>query len=290
MADNKEYYYLKFKDNFYDREEMIILENMENGYLYSNILLKMYLRSLKNEGKLMFNERIPYNVPMLSKIIRHNPDVVEKAIAIFKELGLIDILDNGAIYMLDIQNFIGKSSTEADRQRNYYNKIKDEKEKCKISYKKPNMISTPELYIEKDIDIEKDIELDIDINKRENILKEKKEQEELKKKEKIDERNKIIDNIIIYLNKKTNSRFNINTKSYRESINARLNEKYIYDDFIKVIDKKCDEWLKTDYAKFLTPDTLFSPSHFDKYLNEIPKVKKMKDVMEKVENYEEILK
>ena len=50
MADNKKYYYLKLADNFYDRDEMIILESMPDGYIYSNILLKLYLRSLKNEG------------------------------------------------------------------------------------------------------------------------------------------------------------------------------------------------------------------------------------------------
>lgn len=38
------------------------------------------------------------------------------------------MLDNGAIYMMDIQNFIGQSSSEADRQREYYNRMKAEKE------------------------------------------------------------------------------------------------------------------------------------------------------------------
>ena len=46
MADNKKYYYLKLKDNFYDSEQMIILQNMQDGYLYSDILMKLYLRSM----------------------------------------------------------------------------------------------------------------------------------------------------------------------------------------------------------------------------------------------------
>jgi hypothetical protein len=37
-------------------------------------------------------------------------------------------MDNGAIYMLDIQEFIGKSNTEADRKRSYRARIKEEKE------------------------------------------------------------------------------------------------------------------------------------------------------------------
>lgn len=123
MADNKNYYYIRLKDSFFDEESVKILEAMPDGYLYSNILLKLYLRSLKFDGCLMYNERIPYNSTVLATLTGHNVGTVEKALDIFKELELIDILDNGAIYMLDIQNYIGKSSTEADRKREYRNRI-----------------------------------------------------------------------------------------------------------------------------------------------------------------------
>ena len=127
MSDNKKYYYLKLKENFFDSDEMVILESMPDGYLYSNILLKLYLRSLKNDGKLMFNDRIPFNSVMLASATRHSVGVIEKSMQVLRELGLIEILDNGAIYMSDIQNFIGESSTEADRKRKYRDKIENEK-------------------------------------------------------------------------------------------------------------------------------------------------------------------
>ena len=157
MSDNKKYYYLRVKENFYDSDEMIILESMPDGFLYSNILIKLYLRSLKNNGKLMFNDRIPFNSEMLSKITRHPVAVVEKAVSIFKEMNLIDVLDNGAIFMLDIESFIGKSNTEADRKRDYRRRI--EKEKQKLSDEHP-----PELEIEKEKEIEIDIEKDLEKN------------------------------------------------------------------------------------------------------------------------------
>ena len=147
MSDNKKYYYLKLKDNFFDSEEMIILQNMQDGYLYSDILFKMYLRSLKNEGKLMFNDMIPYTPEILSQIVRHNVGVVEKGIDIFNRLGLIEIMDNGAIYMMHIQNYIGHSSSEADRQREYQKRIKDQKQ---IPCKKSNRKTTPEKKKEKE--------------------------------------------------------------------------------------------------------------------------------------------
>jgi predicted phage replisome organizer len=166
VSDNKKYYYLKVKENFFDSEQMIVLESMPDGYLYSNILLKLYLRSLKNEGKLMFNDRIPYNSTILSQVVRHSVGVVEKAIGIFKEFGLIDVMDNGAIYMLDIQNYIGQSSTEADRQRDYQRRISEDKGQLllperKKSNKKSNRKSTPEIEIEKKTDTEKEIKRDI---------------------------------------------------------------------------------------------------------------------------------
>lgn len=155
--DNKKYYYLKLKENFFESDSMVLLENMKDGYLYSNILLKLYLRSLKDGGRLMLNGAIPYNSQMLASVTRHQVGTLEKALDIFKELGLIEILDSGAIYMMDIQNFIGKSSTEADRQREYYNRIerdKANKVSCKKSYKK----STPETEIE--LRTEKEIKID----------------------------------------------------------------------------------------------------------------------------------
>lgn len=161
MADNKKYYYLKLADNFYDRDEMIILESMPDGYMYSNILLKLYLRSLKNEGKLLFNDRIPYNSQMLANITRFPVGVIEKALKIFLDLGLIEILDNGAIYMLDIQNFIGKSTTEADRKRNYRKRIADDKKK--LGQMSEQCLDKTTLEIEQEIEIEQEQEIEQEI-------------------------------------------------------------------------------------------------------------------------------
>lgn len=57
----------------------------------------------------MFRDRIPYNSKILSQITRHAIGVVEKAIQLFEQLGLIEVMDNGAIYMLDIQNYISRN-------------------------------------------------------------------------------------------------------------------------------------------------------------------------------------
>ena len=174
MSDNKKYYYLKLRDNFFDNDDIAILESMPDGILYSNILLKLYLRSLKNNGKLMFNDRIPYNAQMLSTITRQPVAVVEKSVGIFKEMGLIEVLDNGAIYMLDIQNFIGSSNTEADRKREYRRKIALEKGQKFLGHLSGHLSDeqAPEIEKEIEIEIEKEIEKEIDKNPVELIVEE----------------------------------------------------------------------------------------------------------------------
>ena len=175
MASDRKYYYLKLKDNYFESDEIKLLESMADGYLYSNILLKLYLKSLKNEGKLIFNNTIPYNANMLATITNHQIGTVEKAIKIFKELGLLEILDNGAIYMLQIQNFIGHSSTEADRKREYRNRIESERKGklCLENNKKDKCPDKCPTEIEKELELELELETEIEIEKEKNIYTKK---------------------------------------------------------------------------------------------------------------------
>ena len=159
MSDNKVYYYMRLKEGFFESDELIILESMENGYIYSNILLKLYLRSLKRDGKLMLNETIPYNAEILAKVTGHDKYTVQTALQLFEKLGLVEILDSGAIYMLNIQSYIGKSSTEADRKREYRERI--EKDKCLDTTPDKCLDTTPDKCLDKstpEIEIEKEIE------------------------------------------------------------------------------------------------------------------------------------
>ena len=50
-------------------------------------------------------------------LTRHQIGTVERALEIFRQLGLVEQLDSGAFYMTDIELMIGQSSTEAERKR-----------------------------------------------------------------------------------------------------------------------------------------------------------------------------
>lgn len=151
MAEPKKYYYMRLNENYFDSDEQMLLESMPDGYLYSNILLKLYLKSLKRDGLLMFNDRIPYNAQMIASITRHQIGTVEKALNIFQQLGIVEIMDSGAIYMLDVQTFVGKTSTEADRIRAYRARIESDKKALCTNATDSSYICTPEIELKQEL-------------------------------------------------------------------------------------------------------------------------------------------
>lgn len=78
-------------------------------------------------------------------------------------------------------------------------------------------------------------------------------------------------NIIIeYLNIKARKKFK-NVESNAKFIRARFEEGYTVDDLKQVIDTKVADWLDTEQAKYLRPETLFNATKFQSYINQKPK-------------------
>ena len=244
LSDNKKYYYIRLKDSFFDSDEMKVMESMKDGYLYGNILLKLYLRSLKNDGCLMLNERIPYNAEMLATITGHQVGTIKQALTIFKDLGLIEVLDNGAIYMLDIQNFIGNGSSDGDSKRANRRGIAD---KCPTNVRQ---MST------------RDRDRD-----RVRVRKRDRDRDRVRVRVRERDRDRDTENIISFLNSTTGSKYKASTDKTRRLIAARLAEGFTIDDFKAVISKKAKEWQNTDMAQYLRPETLFG-TKFEGYLNQ----------------------
>lgn len=167
MSDSKKYYYIKLKENYFEQDNIKVLESMENGYIYSLIIIKLYLKSAKNEGRLMMTPTIPYDpnkVEILANVIGHDVAHVREAINLGIKLDLITIIEGKEIWLNDIQNFIGKSSTEADRIRNYRKTLTKDVQ----MYDK----RTPEIELEIELEIEKELEIKRDKkNKRKKFVK-----------------------------------------------------------------------------------------------------------------------
>ena len=76
--------------------------------------------------------------------------------------------------------------------------------------------------------------------------------------------------IVQYLNQKTNKNFKHTSKVTQRHIRARLAEGFTVSDFKQVIDNKCNDWLRDQKMKeYLRPETLFG-TKFESYLNSKP--------------------
>ena len=257
MSDNKKYYYLKLKDNFFDSPEIKVLESMPNGYKYSNLLLKLYLKSLKYEGALRLNEYIPYNTEMIAAVVGMDIDTVKVAFEIFKQLKLIEILSDGTIYMLEIQNFIGESSTEADRKRNYRKRIEEER-KGKLESGQMSGQMSLECPDKNPPEKEKEKERDLDLDKE----KEKDTINSISSTE--------VQQIINTWNSLglQNIKFIKNNTNRYKMLNARIKE-YGIDTFLQAINNiKNSSFLKGQNNRnwTITFDWLIKPNNFIKVL------------------------
>ena len=155
MADNRKYYYLKLKDNYFDDDSIVLLESMQDGMLYSNILLKLYLKSLKHGGKLQLDDRIPYTAQMIATLTRQQIGTVERALQIYLQLGLMEVLPDGCYYMSNIELLIGQSSTEGERKKQARLALQAQKDGGQMSGHL-SAIRPPEIELE--IELEKEIE------------------------------------------------------------------------------------------------------------------------------------
>ena len=127
MAENRKYYFLKLKEDFFEQDTIVLLESLKDGILYSNILMKMYLKSLQFNGFLKVNEHLSLTTEMIATLTRHEVGTVERAVKIFLELGLAETTETGTIYMSQIETLVGKSSTEGERKK--LSRLRKEREK-----------------------------------------------------------------------------------------------------------------------------------------------------------------
>lgn len=117
MADNKKYYWLKLKRDFFKRHDVRIIEEMPNGKDYILFYLKLLLESVDHEGELRFSDTIPYNEQMLSVITNTNIDIVRSAMRVFMELNMVEMFDDQTIYMVEVQKLVGSETATAARMR-----------------------------------------------------------------------------------------------------------------------------------------------------------------------------
>ena len=235
VTENRRYYWLQLKDDFFNSKEMKLMRKLPGGEEITIIYLKMMLVSLAEQGKLYFEGLAEDLAEELSLIIDEDPEAIRLTLMFLTKKKLLTTSDNYQFNLEQVPEMIGSETASARRVRKH--RENQRALQCNSDVTKCNG----------DIDI--DIDIDID--------KGQKPQSD------------VYEEIIKYLNEKTGSHFKPTSKSTQRLINGRLSENYTIEDFKYVIDVKTNEWKdNTKMSKYLTPDTLFNASKFEKYRNQ----------------------
>ena len=233
MSNNKKYFWLKLKEDFFEEDTIAWIEEQPNGKEYSLFYLKLCLKSLNTNGVLIRRVGrllVPYDAKMLSKLTNTEFDTVLVALELFKQIGLITVQENGEIFLPQLENMVGSESKWAKYKRKN-NKLENFQSNSKGA---PKLLQTEiEKEIEKEIDIELDKEIDIELDKEIDIEIEKEKEKEL---------NKFYKTVTDLYNDTCVSLPKVKsiTAKRKETIKKLMSEEYTLDQ-IKEIFKKAEE-------------------------------------------------
>ena len=208
-----------------------------------------------SKGGLFISDRLPYTVEDLADDFNFSTEFVNFALITLEQNRMIEIYED-IIFIKNWEEYQSVDKFEKIREQTRIRVANHrEKQKQLALENKCNVTCNADVTQSNATDIE--LELDKELDKEKDILSSSDEQDDVPYKE-----------IIDYLNLKTSKSYKHSTSKTKSLIKARWNEGFRVDDFKKVIDNKCFEWIgNQDMAKYLRPETLFG-NKFEGYLNE----------------------
>ena len=236
MADVK---WIKITTDMFDNRKIKHLRRLPEG---NNIVLiwvmLLTMAGRCNSGGMIFlTENIPYTPRMLANELNFEETTVQLALGALEELNMI-VIDNGFYFIAGWNDYQNIEGMDKIREQNRIRKQR-QREKEKLLLLQENHAKSRDSHAT-DKEKEKEIDTDKEIN--------------------------IYSAVVSYLNEKAGTHFRASTDKTKKVIHARLEEGFTLDDFKTVIDKKCAEWIGTEWQKFLRPETLFG-TKFEGYLN-----------------------
>lgn len=245
MADVK---WIKITTDMFDNRKIKHLRRLPDGN--SIVLIWVMLLTLAgrcNSGGMIFlTENIPYTPKMLADELDFEESTVQLALNALEQLGMIQTSGDG---------FLAVTGWEEHQNIAGMEKIRESKRLAQARWRAKQAAIAEKSTVDSTVD-STEIESN---NADKDIDKEKEEDKEIYIK------------VIQHLNEKAGTRYKPSSSKTKTCIHARLAEGFTLDDFYTVIDKKCAEWIGTDWEKFLRPETLFG-TKFEGYLNSKGKV------------------
>lgn len=232
--------WIKLKVGMFDDSKIKYIEALPERDTIITIWVKLLTLAGKynEQGYIMLSENLPYNEEMLANEFNRPLNSVRLALGTFKKL---DMIEND-------EDVIKISNWEKHQNVEGLDKLRQQTRERVRKHREQKQLETS----------------NVTVTLRNATEKIREEENREEKKENIPYKN-----IIEHLNNKTGKKFSYKASGNQRLIKARYNEDYKYEDFIKVIDVKVNEWINnTEMNMYLRPETLFKSSNFDKYLNQ----------------------
>lgn len=152
MAEGKRYYWLKFRDDFFDSKRIKKLRRMAGGDTYVIIYLKMQLKALKTGGVLEFTGVEQEFADELALDIDESADDVRVVLAFLLSYGLCECSDNVHYCLPYVTENTGSETASTQRVREYRERQKALH--CNADVTEVKRIGNAEKEIEKEKEID----------------------------------------------------------------------------------------------------------------------------------------
>ena len=236
------FYFIKLPDKFINGDQIKWVEGKKRGAEIVIFFIRLLIIAKNRKGNLcriIGKKEIPFTYEEIASETHTTKEFVKMALNVLEEVELVEFINDH--YYIELALELTNQTTEgAEYMRNYRLRQKEKSyicnDNCKTDIEKENRNNN------------KNRELDIEIDFNYN-------------------------SVIDYLNKLIGSNYQL-SETIVNLINKQIKNGYKENDFIKVINKKYNEWINTDYKKYIRPETLFGEK-FETYLNQ-PETKKEK--------------
>lgn len=163
MSENKRYYWLKLKEDFFGDKTIKKLRRIAGGDTYTVIYLKMLLKSLRDNGKLYFEGVESDFASELALDIDEDEENVKITVQFLMSYGLLEKVNEDEFVLAKCIEMTGNESYSAERMRNLRKRQKIASQcDTPVTLSDVDVICCDE---EKEIEIDKEKEIEIDKDK-----------------------------------------------------------------------------------------------------------------------------
>lgn len=127
MAEQKRFYWIKLKENFFDLETIDWLISQKNGCEYIVLYQKLCLIAANKGGRLAMQVGemiIPYDINKIARDTKFHIDTVVVAMELFRRIGLIYEESDGVLKIPYVDEIVGSETPAAIKKRKQREKRK----------------------------------------------------------------------------------------------------------------------------------------------------------------------